>query len=162
MQTDPSAVLELKLSDRIPIREMDVTLTAKTPNVELSAIENFDKIFPTVNFADDVIATLHKQGLYEHVLQALSETHTDAQSYAVQGFVKITTRSEVNAVLMNDIFDTLSDVTDDAQPLDLMREQAKDENLQIVKKWLTESFSDDLTYASLELNCFPLVFDIFS
>ena len=80
-----------------------------------------DKIFPIVNFDDDVIATLHKQGLFEQVLKALSATHTDAQSYAVQGFVIITTRSEVNAVLMNDIFDTLSDVTSDAQRLDLMR-----------------------------------------
>ena len=52
---------------------------------------------------------------------------------------------------MNDVFDTLSDVTSNAEPLDLMKEQAKDENLQLVKKWLTEGFADDLTYASLEL-----------
>ena len=94
-QTDPSAVLELKLSDRIPIKEMDVTLKAKTPNVELSTIEHFDKVFLDVNFDSKVIENLQKQGVYEQVLQAMSATHTDTQFPEVHGFVKLTQTSEL-------------------------------------------------------------------
>ena len=43
MQTDPSLCLSIKLTDRVPIREIEVETEAKTPDVSLS---NIDEMIP--------------------------------------------------------------------------------------------------------------------
>ena len=45
IQTDPDNAVELAMSHRIPVREVKTSLSAKTPDVALSAITEFENMF---------------------------------------------------------------------------------------------------------------------
>ena len=68
MQTDTSLSLQIKLTDRVPVTEIEIEMAAKQPAASLSNNDSFQK------FADNTIEPidaqfieqLQKQGLNDH------------------------------------------------------------------------------------------------
>ena len=155
VQSDLSTTIELKLTDRIPVREIEVQTIAKTPDASLSSIDSIDRMFDqqTTNKNDIFIHQLREQGvsddLLEQIKQQTKKINQDIDE--VQGYIRFLARTEINAVLIPDPNDYLSDLVEQNQPLDLKTEQEKDEVLKRVVKWKEENNVEDLTYASNEL-----------
>ena len=155
VQSDLSTTIELKLTDRIPVREIEVQTVAKTPDASLSSIDSIDRMFDqqTTNKNDIFIHQLREQGvsddLLEQIKQQTNKINQDIDE--VQGYIRFLARTEINAVLIPDPNDYLSDLVEQNQPLNLKTEQEKDEVLKRVVKWKEENNVEDLTYASNEL-----------
>ena len=49
MQTDPNASLSLRLTDKLPVREIYINSTAKVPDASLNSIEKIQEVFPEPN-----------------------------------------------------------------------------------------------------------------
>ena len=53
MQTDPNLTLQIKLTDHVPVREIEIETKAKTPEVSLSNVSGiapfFEEIQPVVD-----------------------------------------------------------------------------------------------------------------
>ena len=60
---------------------------------------------------------------------------------------------------MHEPADSLTDVLDRLEPLDLVQEQAKDDSIKEVLKWKKENKISDLTYASFALKKYAKQFD---
>ncbi len=71
MQTDRSATLTLKITDKIPVREIEIESEAKTPDAELSTIESFDAIFNVSPIDDELAENLRQLGLYDAFLEKM-------------------------------------------------------------------------------------------
>ena len=46
METDSSAHIEFKLTDKKPVREIEIDTVAKQPDASLAHFESFDELFP--------------------------------------------------------------------------------------------------------------------
>ena len=58
IQTDRSACISLKLSDKIPLKEIEIDTTAKTPDVSLTSIESFEDLFKSEPVSEELINQL--------------------------------------------------------------------------------------------------------
>ena len=73
VQTDPSVSLSLKLTNKIPVREIQIDTTAKVPDASLNLIQSMDEAFPEKKQIDDNLrAQLLEIGLYEKIFRQLS------------------------------------------------------------------------------------------
>ena len=155
VQSDLSTTIELKLTDRIPVREIEVQTIAKTPDASLSSVDSIDRMFDqqTTNKNDIFIHQLREQGVSDDLLEQIKQqtNKINQDIHEVQGYIRFLARTEINAVLIPDPNDYLSDLVEQNQPLDLKTEQEKDEVLKRVVKWKEENNVEDLTYASNEL-----------
>ena len=63
MENDKTATMSLKLTDRIPFREIEIDTEAQNPDIELNVL------FDTENFSDEInseeVNFLKKLGYYE-------------------------------------------------------------------------------------------------
>ena len=165
MQTDPTQTLELKLNDKIPIKEIEVETTAKTPDVLVNSIESMEDIFddltPTNVNNDAIISQLKQQGISDDILKQIqSQTQSQPSQDDILGLIRFKAKiSEINAIEMHDPADSLTDVLDRLEPLDLVQEQAKDDSIKEVLKWKKENKISDLTYASFALKKYAKQFD---
>ena len=74
IQTDPDNAIELAMSDSIPVREVKISLSAKTPDVALSAITEFENMFEKSEdqfFDTELTDKLKKEGIYDAMLSQL-------------------------------------------------------------------------------------------
>ena len=137
MQTDPSLSLQIKLADRVPVREIEFETAAKSPDVSLSNIESVQN-FPD-NTTEPVDAQflekLRKHVLYDHFL---TNQPKEDPADSITGLFSLTQVPQVNLIENNDIEDIINDLPDRSQSLDLAQEQRKDE----VISWLARGSPD--------------------
>ena len=70
VQTDPSQTIQLKLSDRIPVKEIEIETVAKSPDVFLSCLETFESLFSSNSsqIGQNVISELKQKGISDDLL----------------------------------------------------------------------------------------------
>ena len=76
MQTDPNLTLQIKLTDHVPVREIEIETEAKAPNVSLSNISEVapfsEELQPAVD--EQFITQLKAHSLYD---QFIAKQHGD-------------------------------------------------------------------------------------
>ena len=66
MQTDPNASLSLRLTDKIPVREIHIDSTAKVPDASLNSVEEIQEAFPEqMQMTNELRQQLESVGLLE-------------------------------------------------------------------------------------------------
>ena len=154
VQNDLSTTIELKLKDRISVRQIEVQTIAKTADALLSSIDSIDLMFDqqTTSKNDIFIHQLRGKSVSDDLVEQIKQTNKITQDVdEVQGYIRFLARAQINAVLMPDPNDYLSDLVLRNEPLDLKTEPEKDEFLKLVVKWKKEDKVEDLTSASSEL-----------
>ena len=125
MQTDPNLTLQIKFTDHVLVREIEIETEAKAPDIFLSSsseIEPFsEEIHPVVD--EHLINQLKALGLYD---QVLAKQPTDDPDVRLTGFYTFSSILQVNLIETNDFEDILNVLLNRTQPLDLIQEQQND------------------------------------
>ena len=134
MQTDPNLTLQIKLTDHVPVREIEMETETKAPDVSLSNIKEIEpfseEIHPVVD--EHLINQLKALGLYD---QFLAKQPTDDPHIHLTGFYSYSSIPQVNLLEINDFEDILNDSPNRTQPPDLVQEQQNDEVIREVVLW---------------------------
>ena len=146
MQTDPNASLSLRLTDKIPVREIHIDSTAKLPDASLNSIEIKEAFSDQVVMTNEIRQQLESLGLLETYMLKQNKIENSDELEA-QAFVRLVGPT-ISAIDYPDPADLFSDLSDRSEPLDLKLEQEKDPDIQEVKNWITENKIPDLKYAS--------------
>ena len=149
MQTDPSLSIQIKLTDHVPIREIEIETAAKTPDVALSnidAVNDFPNEVPALD--ENFIIQLKVHGLFDQFLAKQPEEEHDI---TINGIFSLTSVPQMNLIESNDFEDILHDLPNRTQPLNLAEEQRKDEVLREVFSWLQNGKPDESTTLPIAL-----------
>ena len=74
VQNDLSTTIELKLTHRIPVREIEFQTIAKTPDALLSSIDSIDRMFDQQTKTTDIfINRLIEKGVSEDLLEQIKQ-----------------------------------------------------------------------------------------
>ena len=126
MQTAPNLTLQIKLTDHVPIREIEMETEAKAPNVSLSNISEVapfsEELQPAVD--EQFITHLKAHSLYD---QFVAKQHGDDPDIHITGFFSLSSIPQVNRIETNDFEVILNDLPNRTQPFDLVQEQQIDE-----------------------------------
>ena len=127
MRTDPAATLSLKLTDNIPVREIQIESEAKTPDAALSSITEIETLFEIPKPDAEFLEQLKTFGLYEsYQLKIQQQPPTEN---TITGLVQIRKKAELNAVEFPDPADNSLEVVDHQNPLDLKVGQQRDSDI---------------------------------
>ena len=142
MQTDPNLTLQIKLTDQVPVREIEIETDAKAPNVSLSNISEVapfsEELQPAVD--EQFITQLKAHGLYD---QFIAKQPSDDPDIHITGFFSLSSTPQVNLIETNDFEDILNDLPNRTQPLDLVQEQQNDEFIREVVSWKNRGNPDE-------------------
>ena len=122
MQTDPSLSIQIKLTEDVPIRKIEIETAAKTPDVTLSS-------FPVVNTFPEELPALDETkekftAFFDHCLaQQPAEDH----AVTVNGLFSFTSASQINLIESTDFEHILNIIPNRIHPLNIKEEQSKDE-----------------------------------
>ena len=85
MQTDPNLTLQIKLTDHVPVGEIEIETEATAPNVSLSHIRDVspfsEELQPTID--EQFITQLKAHGLYD---QFIAKQPSDDPDIHITGF----------------------------------------------------------------------------
>ena len=131
MQTDRNLTLQIKLTDHVPIREIEIEREAKAPNVSLSNISEVTPFSQELQSAIDeqFITQLKAHSLYD---QFIAKQPSDDTDIHITGFFFFSPLLQVNLIETNDFEDILNDLPNRTQPVDLVQEQQNDEVIREV------------------------------
>ena len=88
IETDKSSHSELKLTDKIPVREIEIETEAKQPDASLARIETFDELFSEEPLDPELEVQLRNLGVYDvYVEQRQQRASIDGSS--VVGFIHL-------------------------------------------------------------------------
>ena len=150
MQTDPNLTLQIKLTDHVPVREIEIETEAKAPDVSfsnISEIEPFsEKIHPVVD--EHLLNQLKALGLYD---QFLAKQPSDDPDIHLTGFYTFSPIPQVNLIETNDFEDILNDLPNRTRPLDLVQKQQNDEVIREVVLWKNRCNPDESPILPLAL-----------
>ena len=134
MQTDPNLTLQMKLTDHVPIREIEIETEAKPSNVSLSNISEIAPFSEELQPAVDAqfITQLKAHGLYD---QFIAKQPSDNPDIHITGFLSFSSIPQVNLIETNDFEYILNDLPNRTQPLDLIQEQQNDEVIREEVSW---------------------------
>ena len=142
MQTDPNLTLRIKLTDQVPVREIEIETEANAPNVSLSNINEVapfsEELQPAVD--EQFITQLKAQGLYD---QFIAKHCGDDSDILITGFFSLSSIPQVNLIETNDFDDFLNDLPNRTQPLDLVQRQPNDEVIREVVSWKNRGNPDE-------------------
>ena len=145
MQTDPSASLSLKLTNEIPVREIQIDTTAKVPDASLNLIQSMDGAFPERKQIDDNLrAQLLEIGLYEKIFRQLS-TKANSDIIEPQNFVRLSGPT-IAANGYADPDDLFQDLNLKHEILNLENKQEKDPDIEDVKERIRTEQVPNFTY----------------
>ena len=155
METNPNETVELRLTDRIPLRENVFSLSTKTPH--LSSNEIYDGYFeePPVepsfpSIPGELLQALQKSSDAKTLLPLAYKLFPSSSVTEVTEKLRFTKIQSLKALLLPNPADTApSDLS--FTVTDLAKEQMKDKNLQTVKIWLESNSVPDLPYCNWEL-----------
>ena len=138
----------MKLSDRIPVQEIEVETIAKSPDVMLCSMANISNLFDDnrEQTKQNIISCLKQTGLDDGLLSQV-ESHVNKINDQPERptIVRIISKpTQVNAFLMNDPKDSLKNISDKLEPLNLEAEQQKDQVIKKVIEWIKKNKVDDL------------------
>ena len=142
MQTDPNLTLQIKLTDHVPIRDIEIETEAKAPNVSLSNINEIARFTeePQPAVDEQFITHLKAHGLYG---QFIAKQPSDDPDIHITGFFSLSSIPQVNLIETNDFEDILNDLPDRTEPLDLVQEQQNDEVIREVVLWENRGNPDE-------------------
>ena len=128
MQTDSSASLSLKLTDKVPVREIYIDSTARVPDALLNQVQAIEDAFSTIEEIDDnLIANLQRLGLYQAYLE--NQIGKNGNEVLKPKSLVHLIRKTVNAVEYPDPAELYNDLRLNSEPLDLKAEQQKDPDI---------------------------------
>ena len=142
MQTDPNLTLQIKLTDHVPIPEIEIETEAKAPNVSLSNNNEIARFAeePQPAVDEQFITQLKAQGLYD---QFMAKQPSDDPDIHKTGFFSLSSFPQVNLIETNGFEDILNDLPNRTQPLDLVQEQENDEVIGEVVSWKNRGNPDE-------------------
>ena len=142
MLTDPNLTLQIKLTDHVPVREIEIETEAKAPNVSLSNISEVapfsEELQPAVD--EQFITQLKTHGVYD---QFVAKQPSDDPDIHITGFFSLSSIPQVNLIETNDFEDILNDLRNREQPLDLFQEQQNDEVIRELVLWKNRGNPDE-------------------
>ena len=155
MQTDPSASLSLKLTDKILVREIYIDSTAQFPDASLNLIA---EAFAEREQVDEaLIANLQKLGLYQAYLD--KQICRDNTGTLEPKSLILFKRPMINAIEYPDPTETDIELDSKNEPLDRKKEKDQDSDIGEVKKWIKANEIPDLTYANSRLKKYAKQFN---
>ena len=158
MQTDPSASLALKLTDKIPVREIYVDTTARVPDASLNLVQAIDEAFSETEQVDEaLVANLQRLGLYQAYLD--KQTTCDSQGTIEPKALVMLKRPTMNAIEYPDLAENHIELDSKNEPIDRKKEQQQDTDIEEVKKWIRTGEIPDLTYANSRLKKYAKQFN---
>ena len=130
IQTDPNLTLLIKLTDHIPIREIELETEATASNVSLSNICEIASY----------ITQLKAHGLYD---QFIAKQPTDDSDIHLTGLFSPSSIRQVYLIETNNFEDILNGLPKRTQPFDLVREQQNDEVVREVISGKNQGHPDE-------------------
>ena len=133
MQTDANLTLQIKLTDHVPIREIEIETDGKSPRSFSNICENApfsEGIQPVVD--EHLINQMKTLALFD---EFLAKQPTDDPDINIAGFCTFSLNPQVNPIETNDFEDILKDLPKRTGPLDLVQEQQSDEVIRVVISW---------------------------
>ena len=133
MQTDPSASLSIKLTDKIPVRKIYVDTIARVPDASLNLVQSIEEAFSETEQVDEpLVANLQRLGLYQAYLdkQSTCDTHGTIEPKALV----MLKRPMMNAIEYPDPSETYIELDSKNEPIDRKKEQQQDTDIEEVKK----------------------------
>ena len=149
MQTDPSLSIQIKLTDDVPIREIEIETAGKTPDVALSniaAVKTFPDELPALD--ENFLNQLKVHGLFD---QFLAQQPAEDHVVTVNGLFSFISAPQINLIESNDFEDVLNDLPNRIHPLNLKEEQSKDEVIREVFTWLQNGKPDESLHLPIAL-----------
>ena len=150
MQTDPNESLELQLVDSIPMKQLEINMKAKTPDVAMLAIESVQEIEAKPAVPKDLIEKIQSNDALQHLIPNLNEILKSASNDQTPELYAIKRATEINSIQEKDPMNFFQVSSLNSKALDIETEQKKDPVLRKVMTWIDTGCNDDLTYASLE------------
>ena len=92
MEIDKTATIALKLTDRIPVREIEIFTEAQNPDVELNVLFDTDNLCDEIN--NDEVNFLKKLGYYEDY----KKRQSNLPITGIQGLFKLKRKQEINLI----------------------------------------------------------------
>ena len=146
MENDKTATMSLKLTDRIPVKEIEIDTEAQNPDVELNVLLDAEISNDEVNL--EVLDALKKLGLYDEY----KKRQTNLPITEIQGLFKLKRKTKINSIEYPYPLDEFPDLTDNLTSLNLAEEQKKDTDIRTVISWIQQNNQQpDLKYASTKL-----------
>ena len=109
MQTDPHLTLQIKPTDHVTVREIEIQTEAKAPTVSLSNISEValfsEELHPAVD--EQFFTQLKAHGLYD---QFIAKQHGDDPDIHRTGSFSLSSIPQVNLIETNDFEDLLNDL----------------------------------------------------
>ena len=148
-ENDKTATMSLKLTDRIPVREIEMDTEAQNPDVELNVLLDTEINDDKLN--GEALNALKKIGLYEEYKKRQSNLPVTE----IQGLFKLKRKTEINSIEYPNPLDEFPDLTDNLISLNLAEEQQKDTDIRIVINWIEQNDQQpDLKYATTNLKTY--------
>ena len=146
MENDKTATMSSKLTDRIPVKEIEIDTEAQNPDIELNVL------LDTENFSDEInsdeLDVLKKLGFYDEY----KKRQTNFPITEIQGLFKLKRKQEINSIEYPNPLDEFPDLTDNLISLNLAEEQQKDADIRTAMSWIQQNNQQpDLKYASTNL-----------
>ena len=146
MENDKSATVSLKLTDRIPVKEIEIDTEAQNPDAELNVLFDTEGLGEEIN--EDEVNFLRKLGVYEDY----KKRQNNVPITEIQGLLKLKRKHEINSIEYPNPLDEFPDLTDNLISLILADEQQKDADIRIVISWIQQNNQQpDLKYATTNL-----------
>ena len=147
MENDKTATMSLKLTDRFPVREIEIDTEAQNPDIEMNAL--FDEHQALGNqVTDETLQQLKTLGLYEEY----KKKHLNNELNEIHGLLKLKRKQEINSIEYPNPLDEFPDLADNLISLNLADEQQKDADIRTVISWIQQNNQQpDLKYASTNL-----------
>ena len=97
LQTDPNLTLQIKLTDHVPILEIEIETEAKAPNVSLSSISEMAPFSEELQSAVDeqLITQLKAHGLYD---QFIADQPSEDPDIHITGYFSFSSIPQVNLI----------------------------------------------------------------
>ena len=92
MENDKTATMSLKLTDRIPVEELENDTEAQNPDVELNVL--LDAEIPNDEINVDVLDALKKLGYYKDY----KKRQSNLPITGIQGLFKLKRKQEINSI----------------------------------------------------------------
>ena len=149
METEPGATLQLGLTDSLPVREIKVSMTAKTPDISINELQfNNTSLEKNSTHAEYETILNNIPGIKEKFPE-LTNFIREKESMCDSEYTSLT-RAENNALHEPDPLNDF-EISEHATTLNLKAEQSKDPALRKVRKWLEENSDIDITYETHEI-----------
>ena len=149
METEPGATLQLGPTDSLPVREIKVSMTAKTPDISINELQFNNTTLEKNSTHADYEKILNKIPGINEKFPELTNYIREKESMCDWEYTSLT-RAENNALHEPDPLNDF-EISAHASTLNLKAEQSKDPTLRKVREWLEENLDIDITYETQEI-----------